>query len=451
MIDRVAAALKKHNIKLDGSNVMVCVSGGADSMALLHFMHRHGVDLGAGSVYACHFNHGLRGEESDAEQALVEAYCGQNGIDLVVGHGHMLEREKPKGEGTESWARALRYAFFEQSLKDERDFIATAHSRDDQAETLLFNLVRGSGLKGARGIAARRGNMIRPFLDISREEIERYCKENDVPYAIDSSNLTDCYSRNKIRHHAMPALREVNAGAEKNLAAFCERAAQVYDYVEQQAEQLLEKSAAGDGVYYCEPFVAGPDVATETALALLLGRFGLDPSAVLIERVKQAVAQKTRRLQLGGDVFFECEHGAFSLRRVDRDYVYDVEFDFGRLRLNNAFCISVEQLTEPPAQNGPKSSNSVYINSIDCDKIIGNLHFRSRRTGDEFRSFARKNTKSLKKLMNELAVPRKLRLRYPILVDDAGVVWLPGEGVCERAAISEHTVRAVYIQISEGE
>ena len=190
-----------------GSRVLCAVSGGADSMCLLHWLHTQ-PDL---ELTAAHFEHGIRGEESLRDAAFVEAFCQRLGILCVTEHADVPTYAREMGLGLEEAARELRYAFLERTAdRLNCDYILTAHNADDNAETVLLNLCRGAGPAGLAGIPPERGRILRPLLGCTRAEIEAYLRENGVPHVEDSSNDSTDYSRNRIRHQVMPVLRDLN-------------------------------------------------------------------------------------------------------------------------------------------------------------------------------------------------------------------------------------------------
>ena len=190
-----------------GARVLCAVSGGVDSMYLLHRMAELGAQRGF-AVGCAHFNHGLRGAESDRDEAFVRAQCEKLGVPFYAGRGDVAS---VRGMGTEAAARELRYAFLARCADEHGyDWIATAHTADDNAETLLLNLARGCGLRGLTGIPPQRGKLLRPMLDTTRAQAEAYLTARAIPHVEDSTNAADTYARNRVRHHAVPALESVN-------------------------------------------------------------------------------------------------------------------------------------------------------------------------------------------------------------------------------------------------
>ena len=212
------------------------VSGGADSMALLLLLRQLQPRFGY-TLSACHVNHGLRGQSADRDEAFVRAECARLGVPLRVFHA--AELTPPPAHAGEDWARRLRYTAFVQLQGQGIDAIATAHTANDQAETLLLRLARGTGLHGAGGIRPRRGCYLRPLLCLSRAETEAVCRAAGQPWVTDETNDTDAYARNRLRHSALPALESTNAAAVQNLARFCEKAARADAYLAAGAAKLL--------------------------------------------------------------------------------------------------------------------------------------------------------------------------------------------------------------------
>ena len=199
--------MEQYGMLRKGDRVVVGFSGGADSAALLSFLLELRQEWQLNLV-ACHINHQLRGEEALRDEELCRNFCEERGIELHIFRENIAEGAKQAGMSVEEFARERRYARFRELLLSDSDKIATAHHGNDMAETLLFRLARGTGLKGLTGIPPVRGNIIRPLLFCTREEIESYCREQGIPYINDSSNETDAFLRNRLRHHVMPFLKK---------------------------------------------------------------------------------------------------------------------------------------------------------------------------------------------------------------------------------------------------
>ncbi|MEG1017079.1 MAG: tRNA lysidine(34) synthetase TilS [Oscillospiraceae bacterium] len=439
--------IKKFKMLEKDDNVMVCVSGGADSMALLCFFINNREKLEIGKLFACHVNHGLRGAASDTEASYVKQYCGLNDVPLFLLEAKMLESERPKGESVEMWARELRYMFFHECAESVSAKIATAHTLNDRAETLILNIIRGAGIDGASSIPAVRENIIRPLIEISREQTESYCEENKVKYFIDSTNKENICCRNIIRNKVLPQLVGINTHAVENIAFFCENARSAKEFVEAQARELLQRASKAKGGYSAEILRQADTFIVCEALKLLISDNNVSSDKVKISCTLEVVEGKVKTVQLAKDlfltqkddvIFFYRPCAETRLRFEKRAHVGKNSFLDGKIVLIEEKNIINKEITKENLQN-------ILNNSLDCDKIKGNLVLRNRRDGDSFSSNRRKVTKSLKKLFGESEMTSVQKDSVPLLSDDEGVLWIYGHGVSRRAAISECTKKYFII------
>ena len=217
----VLSVIKKYNMLENCDRIVVGLSGGADSVCLLSVLNSLKAEYGF-SLVAAHINHGIRGAEAQRDEESCKKLCESLDVPLEILHADIPTLSKQQGIGEEECGRIVRYDFF-RSLAGERGKIATAHNLNDNAETLLLNLVRGAGSKGACGIPPVRDNIIRPLIETDRKSIEKYCEENELQYVTDSTNLECEYSRNKIRIKVLPTLCEINQNAVGALSGFASR------------------------------------------------------------------------------------------------------------------------------------------------------------------------------------------------------------------------------------
>ena len=231
----VLELIKKHQMLSPGDHLVVALSGGRDSMALLHLMLSLREQLSV-TVSAAHYNHNLRGEESLRDEAFVREYCREHEIPLAVGSGDVSGYAAEHGVGIEEAARLLRYDFL-LSLEGK---IATAHNADDNLETLLMHLIRGTGLHGLGGIPPVRDRLIRPLLTVERAAIDAYCLSNHIPYVEDSTNREDFCLRNRLRHQVLPLLRQENPGIAGDLSRLSLLLREEDAYLAQEAAKLME-------------------------------------------------------------------------------------------------------------------------------------------------------------------------------------------------------------------
>ncbi len=253
-----------------GTAVLCAVSGGADSVYLLHWLLERRVDRQL-MVYAAHFNHEIRGDEADRDADFVRELCENLDVSCSIGHGDVLAYAASRHLGTEEAARELRYSFLEtcaDSFGCSR--IATAHTADDNAETILLNLCRGSGTRGLAGIPPVRGRLIRPLLQTERGEIERYLKEHGLFYVEDSSNAENCYTRNRLRHRVIPLMKEENSAFLTAAARTAQLSRMDDDCLNRLAEHFLEEYLSDGSIPARKLCEADPAVSTRV-LRLLCG------------------------------------------------------------------------------------------------------------------------------------------------------------------------------------
>ena len=226
-----------------GSRIVAAVSGGSDSAALVHILHCLSKTMPL-SLYAVHFNHGLRGEESDGDEAWTKAFCASLGVVCITRRLEVAEYAQSRGMATEEAARILRYDALEE-IGDRlgADYIATAHTRDDRAETILLNVIRGTGLGGLYPLPAKRGRFLRPLTGFAKSELQEYLRDNHIAFRTDSTNLTDFCRRNRLRNTVIPILKEhFNQGLETSLFNLAEIAENANEYILRETRRFLEEN-----------------------------------------------------------------------------------------------------------------------------------------------------------------------------------------------------------------
>lgn len=393
MLSKLRAFNREQRLIEPGDKIVCAVSGGADSMALLWALYLLKEEWQL-ELSAAHFNHHLRGEESDRDEQFVRDFCRGYGIPLHVGSGEV----KPGKKGLEAAARDARYAFL-RSLPGK---IATAHTADDNAETIVMHLVRGTGLKGLGGISPRNGSVIRPMLNVTRQEVLALLEEYSIRFIEDSSNSGDAFLRNRLRHHVMPLLKEENPRLAENLSAMALRL--------RLDEQALARQAAFEGQPNVHQLRAMPEAVRSRALEQFLKNSGVkEPEAVHIRQAEALVFSDnpSARANFPGGII------------IGRNY--------GQLEK--------QQTTQAAACNFTVSEAREIVNTTHIFTVnsIGQIYVRSRRSGDAIR--LSHGTRSLKKLFIDRKIPAAQRDSIPILCDEAGILAIPGIGVnLDRAA-----------------
>ncbi|MBQ8604082.1 MAG: tRNA lysidine(34) synthetase TilS [Oscillospiraceae bacterium] len=430
-----------------GDTVAVCLSGGADSMALFHFLCSHrdfyGID-----VVALHVNHGLR-EESRTEEVFVRDRCRRLGAECVVTRLDMSSRQKPQGLSTETWARELRYKFFFEQAKKYGAVLATAHTASDRAETVLFNITRGTSLKGAVGIPPVRDGIIRPLIDCTREEIEKYCRDNNIDYVNDRTNFQDIYSRNKIRLKAIPVLKEINPAFEKAVGEFARENREIYTLLTQLSDNLYRRSLGLNGLDISILRTEHPAVV-KNLIRNQLDRLGC-LSRDNIYSVYNALEKDSYKQQLSRDVFCRVKNGwLYFYAPKPEKTVQRIEETIVDLDTINQFADSYLEFSVISGEEFKKlkENDKNYLTyCVNCDKIKGILKLRTRKQGDRFTLSHRNVTKSLKKLFTEDKIPPSIRDRMIILTDDSdNVIWLEDYGTNKPYLPADSAERVLVIK-----
>ena len=392
MLNKLTGFCKANGLLSKGDHVVCAVSGGADSMALLWALYLLR-DSYALQLSAAHFDHGLRGAESDADAAFVEQFCKDYGIDFHLGRGTVVAGSK----GLEAAARDARYAFF-QTLPGK---IATAHTADDNAETVLMHLVRGTGLKGLGGISPARDRLIRPMLGVTRQEVLAFLEQYSIPYRNDSSNGTDDFLRNRLRHHVMPILQAENPSFAVNTSAMALRLRQDEAFLERQAPVTADIR----NLRSLEPALLS------RALTRFLEDQGLsEPNSAHLELAQRLVFSDnpSASVDLPGGL------------RIAREYDRLVKLETGvQMPVQVLSCPG--QVAFGDVQVYCEEADNAHF-TFDCFTVqpVGTLVVRSRQAGDTMRLSG--GRKKLKELFVDRKIPAVLRERIPVVADDLGVL-----------------------------
>lgn len=425
-----------------GMHVCVCFSGGVDSSVLLRILLSVREELGI-HLSACHFNHQIRGENADRDEAFCASICRELCVPFFRGGADVPALARECGKSLEEAARDARYAWFSSLGKKERiDRFATAHHKNDQAETVVFHLLRGTTVAGLRGIPPRRGDIIRPLLGLSRAEIEAYAREHEIPFCMDETNASECHTRNYIRHTLFPAMERVNPAA-------------------MEAITRLSRYAMED----------------EEAFNALLPPFANpQPVAGLSTAILRRVAARNFTAYTGGSLCYRHLDAICLAARENRDAVigltggYRAVLTDGMLRYEVVSPVSLPPLESGVLHEGetllcgrflritvqkgeesflgaqpevpaPCASDSKFIYNLSteiplsCDGIYGMIRYRCRLAGD--RLHLRGVNRSVKKLFSESRVPVSLRSYIPVFYDEAGILCIPFVGVADRAYVPE--------------
>jgi tRNA(Ile)-lysidine synthase len=426
---KIDKTVKKFNMLQKGDKVVVGVSGGADSMLLLsYFIERQNeLDL---KLIVANVEHGIRGEESEADSAFVENFCKEKNIEFHCMRIDAPALAKEAGEGVEEYSRKRRYEFFECFNADK---IATAHNLSDNVETVLFRLCRGTSLKGCRGIPPVREKIIRPLIELTSDEIRKECREQGIPFVVDSTNSDNDYSRNYIRNIIIPEFEKLNPSFEKAFERFIVSANEDYEFLNAQAKKTLE-SCREDSALDIEKLKSFDVSIIKRVLSLFAEEKGIILDELQLNGIFELLG-KRGKFQIKNNLFAISDLKSLRIDEISFD---DVCFSFEKQIISKEeFLINCELL---------RKEFDFYC---DCDKISGDIIIRSRLEGDRITPEKRNCSKSLKKLFNELKIPQDKRTAIPVIADNAGIIGVSNLCTDERVRIDESTKTVLLLRITE--
>ena len=421
MLNKLEQFARRYNMVSPGDTVVCAVSGGADSVALLFALYLL-KEKWQITLEAAHFNHHLRGSESDRDEAFVRDFCDRYDIPLHIGGGDVI----PGKKGLEAAARDARYAF----LNTIPGKIATAHTADDNAETVLLHLVRGTGLKGLGAISPVNGKLIRPTLSVTRQDVEDFLSEYHLSHIEDSSNRTDHFLRNRIRHQVMPLLKAENPSLAENLSAMALRL--------RQDEAALDRLATIQPMPSVDELKAMAPAVRSRVLEKYLKANGVrEPEAQHIAQAEALVFsdKPSAMITFPGCVTIGREYGRLT--------VIEQSLPLETMELA---CPGVTELPQWNLKILCREAEEI-VNTGDTFTVSaqGGLYIRSRQPGDAIRLSG--GSKSLKKLFIDRKIPASRRNRIPVVLDDGGIlgVYSIGTDLYRRA----QSLPAVQITIIE--
>lgn len=441
MKEKIIETIKKNGLLSGCAGLVLCVSGGADSMCLLHFFLTNKELFGVPFVVA-HVNHGLR-EESEKEEANLRAYCSEKGVPIEVLRAD-IKHTKPQGRSTEEYSREIRYEFFEKvRVKYGYSHIATAHNADDNTETVLLNMIRGCGITGLRGIPIKReDNIIRPLLRCTKEEIYAYCAENGIKYATDKTNFESVYTRNIIRNDILPLIRKINPSFGE--AVFRLSASAIADdkYLENVIDGLME--GFGEFRKKNELPLSHLQDLPESLLSRLLRRYFFvnSPKTVLTNKQTSDIIYliseaKTSEKTVIGNLEISRGYGVLKISEkgdAEKSGILPSELHEGMNILPGTGILTVSEVIA----DIDNRKNSV-VSGLE-------LSVRSRAAGDSIKLPGRPK-KALRRLFIDNKMPEADRSSVPVVVYGGRVAWLYGYGTDE-SFIPEIGCPAYYLEFT---
>ncbi len=438
MICKIKETVQKYGMFNKNQKVVVGVSGGADSCALLLAMCRLKDEYSL-NITAAHVNHGIRGDEAERDELFVKGFCQTLGVRLEIAHFDVPKKAEEMKLGIEECGRMLRYEFF--TSIDPDALIATAHNLNDCCETLLFNITRGASTKGLASIPAVRGNIIRPLINCTRAEIEVFCNENKINYVTDSTNEDASYTRNNIRINVIPRLKEINPSFEQAISRLVADVKLDNDYFNLIVDDVIAKSRCEIG-YNCKVIADNHLAVIKRVVAKIIeNETGNSPESKHISAVCDILSGG--RTQISGAAQVTSENGILSFGEKQLTEPWSCDFAEGEVEIPDG-------VAEFEFINNSSSAKKQFVhkNVLDFDTVVGSLTLRSRREGDEIKIAGRNCTKKLKKMFIEEKIADKNSVC--VLADDSGVVWVEGFGCAHRCRITDKTEKVLTINITRG-
>ena len=484
MEKEVLAYIKQNKMIEKNDVVLAGVSGGSDSMAMLRILKELQPELKF-MLRVVHVHHGIRGQEADRDSSFVENICREWQIPCMVYYYDVPELSRKWKLGEEETGRIVRKEAFQKEISacnpETRIRIALAHNQEDLAETMIHNLCRGTGLRGLCTMRPVDGEIIRPILCLSRKKIADYLREENISHIQDSTNLSDEYTRNRIRHHILPMLeQQVNIRAAAHMAETAARISQAEEYLTQQSSQVLKDYRTDNGYYFTEKFFMEPQIiqtyALQQAMEDLAGR-RKDLTAVHFQKVLSLYEMQTgRRISLpyhmearrdytGVRLFLQKEDsgtGKPAWTGQDHRESADIAAEEKNYRTHAAemeceiripgtvTCPLGTFSTEIFFYEGQKIEEKKYTKWLDYDKIEKNPCIRTRQTGDYMVINVQGNTKKLNRCMIDEKIPSEKRDEIPLIACGKEILWMVGSRMNERYKINPQTRKVLVLNYQGG-
>lgn len=439
MISKILKTISEHKMLEKTKKVVIGLSGGADSVSLTHALLKISKERDF-EIEAVHVNHGIRGNEAERDENFSKNFCKNLGIKLTVKRISVPEIAKNLKIGTEEAGRMARYEILNEIAGEEESVkIATAHTLSDNIETLIMRLASGASLKGLCGIPPTRENIIRPLIEVKREEIEKYCKENNLSFVDDSSNFERDYTRNKIRLDIIPMLKSLNPNFENTAARTLNLLKNDEEFLEKETEKALKSSSLNE-------IINLPMALKSRALLKIIKSFTQERiEEKHIKSLENLIIKKSGKICIPGSKMLELKNGEITLCAPSNEEALKWEYLIKPLNIlteiKTNIIIKVVKVSD--------YSKKVGDICIDFDKIPKNSVIRNRTAGDKFTFQKRGLTKSIKKIFSEMKIPIPKREKIPLIAFENEVIWCENLGVSKNYIPSRATEKIALLKIEK--
>ncbi len=449
MRTKVVETINKFNMLKQNDNILVALSGGADSVTLLHLLNS--LKEYSFNIWACHVNHQIRRQEAQRDENSVRSLCENLDVPLFVETIDVPKLSKKNGKSLEEMAREVRYDVFNKLASKLNSKIATAHTLNDSMETMIFNLTRGTGLKGLCGIPAKRGKIVRPLIEISRTQIEEYIKNNNLSFVNDSTNNDVNYKRNRIRHEIVPKLFIVNPSFAKVFKRMCNNLTADEEFLQNETLKAMKKVQLSVNEF-CAPEIKDlPTSIQFRVIKEILNRANILCDSKRIELIENVISTGFGKINLHNDVFCIVKDNILSIKKMverpEKSSFTPIKIVLpGSYKVNQEQELKLMVISIQEFNVRRKNSNLIH-DAIDFKKTDGALIMRFKMPGDAIKLNGRECTKTLKKLFNEYKLPQKERESCLVLADNEGLIWVNGFGVAQRVALDEKTKEVLLVEV----
>lgn len=441
VLNIIRQTISEYKLLNKGDKVLIGLSGGADSVCLTHALSELKDGLGI-EVAAAHLNHGIRGEEALRDEMFARNFCDLLGIKCYTKTVDIPHMAHQNGESEETSGRKARYTFFGE-LCEKYGFtkIATAHNKNDNAETILMNFMRGSGINGLCGIPVSRDNIIRPIIGVTRSNIEEYCKKNKLEYVTDSTNLTDEYTRNKIRNTLIPLIqKEFNSNFISTVSDNGHLIKEDCKFIEKQAFGAYEKTVNNSSVKISELLTLDISIRRRVIRMILKDIYGnLDgiSSGYINDILSLLPKQSGTGINLADNVKARVEYGRLIIERNTEDNAVAFEYEF--TANGSGFISEIGKKITVSETDTKQNDGAVYIGIGSDTKII----VRNRRNGDKFYPFGMNGSKKLKQYFIDKKIPQNKRNLIPV-IEINGEIAAVGSRVDKRFIFTDRGIKIKF-------
>ncbi|WP_341228643.1 tRNA lysidine(34) synthetase TilS [uncultured Arcticibacterium sp.] len=416
----------KTSVKVsDSDGILLAISGGVDSMGMLRLF-----ETTTFKIVVAHCNFFLRGEHSDGDEEMVRTYCRQRAIPFETVKFDTLGFAGQHKISTQMAARELRYPWFEKLLKKhDLKWVATAHHAQDSLETALLNLTRGTGLSGLKGILPKSGNLIRPLLFAKKSDIRAFVEKNKVPWREDSSNASDKYYRNHVRHHVIPLLEKLNPKLVENFQHTSSRVNSALDYIKNELEAFKKECLEVTKDSICVDFEVFFDEKKSAVIEFWLDELGFNYDV--------SISILGSKESLSGSQFLSASHRLL----IDRDTVIvtllnqvkekiNIDIEADSKEVNFAFgTLKFKECLEFPSKNDLMNADNAFL---DASKLSYPLTLRNWQKGDVFQPFGMKGKKKVSDYLIDKKIPVYEKEKVLVLCSNKEIVWLVGQRISEK-------------------